>query len=127
MDMYQKRKKRQEMKSNENKEEMQNQMNINWYPGHMAKTKKQIIEDLKIIDVVIEIIDARIPMSSQNQDIREYTKGKQRLIVLNKSDLSDVVQNQKWISYFEKNKIPAVLVDSNSGKGIEQESFLIEE
>lgn len=95
-------------------------INLNWYPGHMAKTKKQIIEDLKIIDVVIEIIDARIPMSSQNPDIREYIKGKQRLIVLNKSDLSDVVQNQKWISYFEKNKIPAVLVDSNSGKGIEQ-------
>lgn len=95
-------------------------INLNWYPGHMAKTKKQIIEDLKIIDVVIEIIDARIPMSSQNPDIREYIKGKQRLIVLNKSDLSDVVQNQKWISYFEKNKMPAVLVDSNSGKGIEQ-------
>ena len=98
----------------------ENKTNINWYPGHMAKTKKQIIEDLKIIDVVIEIIDARIPMSSQNPDIREYIKGKQRLIVLNKSDLSDVVQNQKWISYFEKNKMPAVLVDSNSGKGIEQ-------
>lgn len=106
-----------------NKEKDQNsyhKINLNWYPGHMAKTKKQIIEDLKIIDVVIEIIDARIPMSSQNPDIREYIKGKQRLIVLNKSDLSDVVQNQKWISYFEKNKIPAVLVDSNSGKGIEQ-------
>lgn len=102
-------------------------INLNWYPGHMAKTKKQIIEDLKIIDVVIEIIDARIPMSSQNPDIREYIKGKQRLIVLNKSDLSDVVQNQKWISYFEKNKIPAVLVDSNSGKGIEQAVRKIEE
>ena len=106
-----------------NKEKDQNsyhKINLNWYPGHMAKTKKQIIEDLKIIDVVIEIIDSRIPMSSQNPDIREYTKGKQRLIVLNKSDLSDGVQNQKWINYFEKNKIPAVLVDSNSGKGIEQ-------
>ena len=110
MDMYQKREMRKNKKMNENTKSLPS-TSINWYPGHMAKTKKQIIEDLKIIDVVIEIIDARIPMSSQNPDIREYIKGKQRLIVLNKSDLSDVVQNQKWISYFEKNKIPAVFVD----------------
>ena len=119
MDMYQKREMRKNKKMNEDTKSLPS-TSINWYPGHMAKTKKQIIEDLKIIDVVIEIIDSRIPMSSQNPDIREYTKGKQRLIVLNKSDLSDGVQNQKWINYFEKNKIPAVLVDSNSGKGIEQ-------
>ena len=62
-------------------------LNINWYPGHMAKTKKQIIEDLKLIDIVAEIIDSRIPISSQNPDIKEIIKDKKRLIILNKSDL----------------------------------------
>lgn len=95
-------------------------MNINWYPGHMAKTKKQIIEDLRLIDVVVEILDARIPISSQNPDIGQYTKGKKRLIVLNKSDLSNEIENKKWVQYFEKQDIPAVLVDSNSGKGINE-------
>lgn len=109
------------------KEQNTTKTNINWYPGHMAKTKRQIIEDLKIIDVVIEIIDARIPLSSQNPDIREYTKGKQRLIVLNKSDLSDEIQNKKWINYFEKNNLSAVLVDANTGKGITQAVKKIEE
>lgn len=62
---------------------------INWYPGHMAKTKRQIIEDLKLIDIVIEILDARIPISSQNPDINKLIQNKKRIIVLNKSDLSD--------------------------------------
>lgn len=93
-------------------------LNINWYPGHMAKTKKQIIEDLKLIDIVAEIIDSRIPISSQNPDIKEIIKDKKRLIILNKSDLSCEKENKKWISYFENNQIPAVLVDSVSGKGI---------
>lgn len=101
--------------------------NINWYPGHMAKTKRQIIEDLKLIDVVVEILDARIPISSQNPDIGQYTKGKLRLVVLNKLDLSNEVQNKKWIQYFEKQGIPAVLVDSNSGKGIQEAIRKIEE
>ena len=95
-------------------------MNINWYPGHMAKTKRQIIEDLKLIDVVVEIVDARIPLSSQNPDIKQYTKDKKRLVVLNKSDLSSEEENKKWVQYFEKNGVPAVLVDSNSGKGINE-------
>lgn len=118
MDMYQKRKKRQEMKNNENEEKIQKQMNINWYPGHMAKTRRQIAEDLKIIDVVIELLDARIPLASQNPDIAQITKGKKKIVVLNKCDLSDEKQNQRWISYFKKQGIPAVLTDSNSGKGI---------
>ena len=95
-------------------------MNINWYPGHMAKTKRQIIEDLKLIDVIVEILDARIPISSQNPDIGQYIKGKKRLVVLNKSDLSNDEENKKWVQYFEKNNVPAVLVDSNSGKGINE-------
>ena len=95
-------------------------MNINWYPGHMAKTKKQIVEDLRLIDIIVEILDARIPLSSQNPDIGQYIKGKKRLIVLNKSDLSNEEENKKWVQYFEKNNVPAVLVDSNSGKGINE-------
>ena len=91
---------------------------IQWYPGHMAKTRKQIIEDLKLIDVVIELLDARIPLSSRNPDIEDITKSKKRIIALNKSDLADSRENKKWIEYFEKNEIPAVITDSNSGNGI---------
>lgn len=77
---------------------------INWYPGHMAKTKKQIIEDLKIIDVVIQVIDARIPKTSQNPDIQKMIEGKKTIIALNKNDLSEGVQNKKWCEYFEKKR-----------------------
>ena len=98
----------------------QNSTNINWYPGHMAKTKRQIIEDLKLIDVVVEILDARIPKSSQNPDIKEHIKNKKRVVVLNKYDLANEEQNKKWVKYFENLGIPAVLVDSNSGKGIQE-------
>ena len=101
-------------------EQNSTKMNINWYPGHMAKTRRQIEKDLKIVDIVIELLDARIPISSRNPDIMRITKGKKKLIVLNKCDLADEKQNQMWISYFEKKGIPAVLTDSNSGKGIEQ-------
>lgn len=94
-------------------------MNINWYPGHMAKTKRQITEDLKLIDIVIELLDARIPISSQNPDIAQITKGKKKIIVLNKCDLADEKQNQLWIKYFEEKGIPTVLTDSNTGKGID--------
>lgn len=93
---------------------------LSWYPGHMAKTKKQIIEDLKLVDIVVELLDARIPISSQNPDIQEMTKNKKKLIVLNKSDLADEAQNQKWVSYFEQQGKPAVLADSNLGLGINQ-------
>lgn len=92
---------------------------INWYPGHMAKTKKQIIEDLKLIDVVVQIIDARIPKSSINPDINSYIKDKKQVIVLNKSDLSDINANKRWLEYYKKKNIPAVLCDSNTGKGIQ--------
>ena len=92
---------------------------INWYPGHMAKTKKQIIEDLKLIDVVVEVLDARIPKSSINPDIGKYIKNKPKVIVLNKSDLSNEKENTRWINYYKENSVNAVLVDSNSGKGID--------
>jgi ribosome biogenesis GTP-binding protein ylqF len=98
----------------------ENKTNINWYPGHMAKTKKQIIQDLKLIDIVIELLDARIPISSQNPNIAEITKNKKKIIVLNKCDLSDDKQNKLWVEYFKNKNIPAVLVDSNSGRGIDE-------
>ncbi len=97
----------------------QNSTNINWYPGHMAKTKKQIIEDLKLIDVVVEILDARIPTSSVNPDIRKYIEDKKKVIVLNKCDLAEEKENTKWVKEFGKQNVPAVLVDSNSGKGVQ--------
>ena len=99
---------------------MENSMNINWYPGHMAKTKRQIMEDVRLVDIVIELLDARIPISSQNPDIAEITKNKKKLIVLNKCDLADERQNKRWVEYFKTKNIPAVLTDSNSGKGIEE-------
>jgi len=93
---------------------------INWYPGHMAKTKKQIIEDLKLIDVVIELLDARIPIASQNPNFKEIVGDKKKIVVLNKCDLSDEKENQKWISYFQKNGQKVVLTDANSGTGIKE-------
>lgn len=85
----------------------------------MAKTRRQITEDLKLVDIVIELLDARIPISSQNPDIAKITKNKKKLIVLNKCDLANDIQNKKWIEYFQEKGIPAVLTDSNSGKGIQ--------
>ena len=99
---------------------MENSTNINWYPGHMAKTKRQIIEDLKLIDLVVEIVDARIPISSQNPDIKENITDKRKIIVLNKSDLADENETKKWVKHFERQNIPAVITDSNSGKGINE-------
>ena len=98
----------------------ENKTNINWYPGHMAKTKREIAEDLKLIDVVVELLDSRIPLSSQNPDIAELTKDKKKIIVLNKTDLADDVQNESWKKYFNSNGQVCILTDSNLGKGINE-------
>lgn len=111
MDMYQKRKKRKEMKNNENKEEMQKQMNINWYPGHMAKTKREIKEKIDLIDIVFEVVDARIPYSSKNKEIEEMTKGKPRVIVMTKIDLCDSGKTNKWIKYYEDKDYIVIPID----------------
>ncbi len=103
-----------------NNEEMAKKTNINWYPGHMAKTMRQIEADVRIVDVIIELLDARIPLASQNPDIQRRIKNKNKIVVLNKADLADEKMNQKWVAYFETRGIPAVLVDSNSGKGIDK-------
>lgn len=108
-------------------EKSYHEININWYPGHMAKTKRQIIEDLKLIDIVVEILDARIPISSRNPDIEQYIKSKKRLVILNKFDLADAAENQKWVKFYEEQGIEAVLVNSNSGEGIDNTIKKIEE
>ena len=100
---------------------------INWYPGHMAKTKREISEDLKLIDVVVELLDSRIPLSSQNPDIAELTKGKKKIIVLNKTDLADNMQNEAWKKHFNSNGQVCILTDSNLGKGINEVTKAIEE
>ena len=108
------------MMANNNTQKESSKTNINWYPGHMAKTKRQIMEDVRLVDIVIELLDARIPISSQNPDIAEITKNKKKIIVLNKCDLADEKQNKRWVEYFKEKNILAVLTDSNSGKGIEE-------
>lgn len=95
-------------------------MNINWFPGHMAKTRKQITEDMKLVDVVIEILDARIPISSQNPEIKQITQNKKKIVVLNKCDLADENDNKKWMEFFVKQGIRAILLDSNTGKGVNE-------
>ena len=117
--MYQKRKIRAEKKNN-NQEEKLTKVGINWFPGHMAKTRRQITEDLKMIDVVVEILDARIPNSSQNPDIRQITQNKKKIIILNKYDLADNAKTEKWIEYFNKKERKVVLADSLTGKGVNE-------
>ena len=111
MDMYQKRKKRQEMQNIENKKETQNQMNINWYPGHMAKAKRLISENIDLIDVVYEVVDSRIPYSSVVQEIDNLLKNKPRIMIMTKSDLCDKTETNKWIKYYEQNGKKVILVD----------------
>jgi ribosome biogenesis GTPase A len=102
-------------------------MDIQWFPGHMAKTKRLIKEDLKLVDVVIELLDARIPASSRNPDINVITGDKPRLIVLNKSDLADPDRTKRWEGFFLKNGQPAVAVDSISGRGVKLVPVLVQQ
>ena len=92
--------------------------NIQWYPGHMTKTRRRIEECLKLVDGVVEIIDARIPMSSRNPEIDDITVGKPRIILLNKSDIADGTSTAKWIDYFTKKGARAIACDCKTGKGL---------
>lgn len=93
-------------------------MDYQWYPGHMTKAKRQMQEDIKLIDLVIELVDARVPLSSRNPDIDELGKNKARLILLNKADLADESQNEKWIEYFKKKGYYALKINSKNKTGI---------
>ncbi len=87
-------------------------MNIQWFPGHMAKTMRLIKENLKLVDVVVELLDARIPISSKNPDIDELVQTKPRVVILNKSDMADEKANKEWVSYYKSKNIPVLLFDS---------------
>jgi ribosome biogenesis GTPase A len=93
-------------------------MNINWYPGHMAKTKKLLIENLKLVDVIIELMDARIPISSRNPDFDSLFNGKRRIWCLNKSDLADPIISEEWRKHYNSKGIDCVFLNSRSGQGI---------
>ena len=114
MDMYQKRKIRAEKKNN-NQEEKLTKVVLNWYPGHMAKTKRLISENLNLIDVVYEVVDARMPYSSKIRDIDNFTKDKPRIMVMTKSDLCDIKETNKWVKYYE-DKGYKVFLTSLEGK-----------
>ncbi|MDU3137270.1 ribosome biogenesis GTPase YlqF [uncultured Anaerococcus sp.] len=95
-------------------------MNINWFPGHMKKTKEIIIDNLKLVDVVLEIIDSRIPISSRNPMIDEIVADKPRMIIMNKSDLSDPEENKKWVKKFRDEGIPALLMNSKENVPVDK-------
>ena len=102
-------------------------MNYQWYPGHMTKAKRMMQEDIKLIDLVIELVDARVPLSSRNPDIDELGKNKSRLILLNKADLADKNANKKWGEYFQNKGYFVQEVDSRSGAGMKAISAIIQE
>lgn len=97
---------------------MQENLNIQWYPGHMTKTRRQMEADLKLVDAVCEIVDARIPISSRNPDIDSICGNKPRMVILNRLDLADPDATNRWASYFKKKGIAAVATDCKSRRGI---------
>lgn len=118
--------------SNDNKKEGVNKIGINWYPGHMAKTKRLISENLNLIDVIYEVIDARMPLSSKIVDIDDYTKNKPRIMIMTKYDLCDKEETDKWIKYYEAKGYqvyPADLEHSQNLNGLIKltEKVMIEE
>ena len=102
-------------------------MNYQWYPGHMTKAKRMMQENMKLIDLIIELVDARIPFSSRNPDIDELGKNKSRIILLNKSDLSDPVWNKKWVQYFESKGAHVLEINSKTGAGVKSIQGLVQE
>ena len=102
-------------------------MNYQWYPGHMTKARRMMQEDIKLIDLVIELVDARVPLSSRNPDIDELGKNKSRLILLNKADLADKSANKKWTEFFQQKGYFVQEVDSRSGAGMKAISAIIQE
>ena len=102
-------------------------MNYQWYPGHMTKAKRMMQENSKLIDLIIELVDARIPMSSRNPDIDELGKGKSRIILLNKSDLADAGLNQEWESFFKEKGYFVQQLNAKTGAGIKNIQALVQE
>lgn len=92
-------------------------MSIQWFPGHMTKTRRSIEQDIKLVDVVVELLDARIPLASRNPDIDMLTRGKPRVTVLNKADMADSAKTDEWVAYFSENGVKTCVTDCQSGKG----------
>lgn len=97
---------------------MDDMQNIQWFPGHMTKTKRKIQASLKLVDAVAEIIDARIPISSRNPDLNKLIQNKPRIILLNKSDMANQTATKMWIDYYKKHGVTAIAVDCKSGRGL---------
>ena len=95
-------------------------MNIQWFPGHMKKTERQIEEDIKLVDIVYELVDARIPLSSKNPDIERMIRNKPRIMLLNKSDLADLEATSKWIDFFKSEHTMVLPICSQSGEGLKK-------
>lgn len=93
-------------------------MNYQWYPGHMTKAVRSMQEDIKLVDLVVEVLDARIPISSRNPDIDSLANNKARLVLLNKADLADNKYNEKWVAYFKEKGITALLINAKTGNGL---------
>lgn len=113
MNMYQKRKERKEKRENNSVEKAISSTGINWYPGHMAKTKRQIKEKIDLVDVVVHVVDARIPKSSFINDINEFTKNKEKILVFSKYDLCDKEETLKWKNFYEKKGYTVILSELN--------------
>ena len=99
---------------------MSEAQSIQWFPGHMTKTKRQLEKTMKMVDAVAEIVDARIPVSSRNPVLHQITGGKPRVILLNKADMADAKQTARWIAHYKEQGIAAIAVDCRSGKGLSQ-------
>lgn len=102
-------------------------MNYQWYPGHMTKAKRMMQENIKLIDLIIELVDARIPVSSRNPDIDELGKNKSRIVLLNKADLADPVWNKRWIQYFQEKGAHVLEINSKTGAGVKGIQSLVQE
>ncbi len=95
-------------------------MNIQWYPGHMTKTRRMMEENISLVDIVIELLDARLPLSSKNPEIDELARNKKRIIILNKCDLADEKRTKEWENYFKEKGFDTIQVNSVNGKGIKE-------
>lgn len=102
-------------------------MNYQWYPGHMTRAKRMMQEDIKLIDLVIELVDARVPLSSRNPDIDELGRQKARLILLNKADLASDARNEQWMEYFREKGFYVIRVNSRSGAGLKAIGAAVQE
>lgn len=100
---------------------------VQWFPGHMAKTRRLIANSLRLVDIVVEITDARIPFSSRNPEMDKLCNNKKRVVLLNKCDFADPNMNTRWLKYYESKGIPAVLTDCRSGKGLKTLNNVIRE